>query len=50
MEREKLDEGRKTFQEDTEKYEKFKMDLQARSQKTEDEVRKVQKEISQLKS
>ena len=27
MEREKLDEGRKTFQEDTEKYEKFKMDL-----------------------
>ena len=48
MEREKLDEGRKTFQEDTEKYEKFKMDLQARSQKTEDEVRKVQKEIERL--
>ena len=50
MEREKLDEGRKTFQEDTEKYEKFKMDLQARSQKTEDEVRKVQKEIERLQS
>lgn len=27
MEKDKLDEGRKTFQEDKEKYEKFKMDL-----------------------
>jgi len=27
MEKEKLDEGRKTFDEDKEKYEKFKMDL-----------------------
>ena len=31
MEKEKLDEGRKTFEEDKEKYEKFKMDLQAKS-------------------
>jgi len=27
MEKEKLDEGMKTFEEDTEKYKKFKMDL-----------------------
>ena len=27
MEKDKLDEGRKTFQEDNEKYQKFKMDL-----------------------
>ena len=27
MEKEKLDEGQKTFHEDKEKYEKFKMDL-----------------------
>ena len=31
MEKEKLDEGRKTFQEDKDKYEKFKHDLQAQS-------------------
>ena len=31
MEREKLEEGRKTFHEDQSKYEKFKMDLQAKS-------------------
>ena len=31
MEKEKLDEGMKTFEEDTEKYKKFKMDLQAKS-------------------
>jgi len=31
MEKDKLDEGRKTFQEDKEKYEKFKMDLQSKS-------------------
>ena len=30
MEREKLDEGRKTFQEDKEKYEKFKTDLHSK--------------------
>ena len=50
MEKEKLDEGRKTFQEDKEKYEKFKMDLQAKSQKTEDEVRKVQRDIDYLQN
>jgi len=27
MEKDKLEEGKKTFQEDKEKYEKFKMDL-----------------------
>ena len=42
MEKEKLDEGKKTFQEDKEKYEKFKMDLQAKSHQTEEEVRNVQ--------
>ena len=43
MEKDKLEEGKKTFQEDKEKYEKFKLDLTAKSQQTEDEVRKVQK-------
>ena len=41
MEKDKLEEGKKTFQEDKEKYEKFKLDLTAKSQYTEDEVRKV---------
>lgn len=41
MEKDKLEEGKKTFQEDKEKYEKFKMDLQAKSNETEKEVRKV---------
>ena len=50
MEREKLDEGRKTFQEDKEKYDKFKMDLQAKSAKTEEEVGKVQKEIAKFQN
>lgn len=40
MEKEKLDEGRKTFQEDKDKYEKFKQDLQTKSNETEEEVRK----------
>ena len=48
MEKDKLDEGKKTFQEDKEKYEKFKMDLQAKSHQTEEEVRKVQKQIEDL--
>jgi len=48
MEKEKLDEGKKTFQEDKEKYEKFKMDLQAKSHQTEEEVRNVQWKIEQL--
>lgn len=48
MEKEKLDEGRKTFQEDKDKYEKFKQDLQAKSTETEDEVRKEHKAIEDL--
>ena len=50
MEKEKLDEGVKTFHEDREKYEKFKMDLHNKSQKTEEEVRKVQKEIEKFQN
>lgn len=42
MEKEKLDEGIKTFEEDTEKYKKFKMDLQAKSNKADDELKRVQ--------
>ena len=56
MEKDKLEEGKKTFQEDRDKYEKFKLDLTAKSQQTEDEVRAVQKliedsttQIAQLK-
>lgn len=41
MEKEKLDEGMKTFEEDREKYEKFKMDLQAKSHETEEKMRQV---------
>ena len=41
MEKDKLDEGKKTFQEDKEKYEKFKMDLTQKSHQTEEEVRRV---------
>ena len=37
MEKDKLEEGRKTFLEDKEKYEKFKLDLQAKSHETEEE-------------
>ena len=48
MERDKLEEGKKTFQEDKEKYVKFKMDLQAKSQKAEEEVRGEQKQIEDL--
>lgn len=48
MEKEKLDEGRKTFDEDKEKYEKFKMDLQAKSQQTDDEVKRVIQQIDSL--
>ena len=39
MEKEKLEEGQKTFQEDKEKYEKFKLDITAKSQSTEDELK-----------
>jgi hypothetical protein len=45
MEKDKLEEGRKTFQEDKEKYEKFKLDLQARSHETEEESARVQQKI-----
>lgn len=48
MEKEKLDEGKKTFQEDKDKYEKFKQDLQAKSTETEDAVRTIQKHIEML--
>jgi hypothetical protein len=41
MEKEKLDEGKKTFQEDKDKYEKFKQDLQAKSSETEEAVRTI---------
>ena len=48
MEKEKLDEGRKTFQEDKDKYEKFKQDLQAKSTETEESVRKQHNKIEEL--
>lgn len=39
MEKEKLDEGIKTFQEDQDIYEKVKLDLQTKSQLAEEECR-----------
>ena len=45
MEKDKLEEGRKTFQEDKEKYEKFKLDLLAKSHETEEENQRVLKHI-----
>lgn len=48
MEKEKLEEGKKTFLEDKEKYEKFKLDLTAKSQQTEDEVKRVTKQMDDL--
>ena len=48
MEKEKLDEGRKTFEEDKEKYEKFKLDLQAKSHQTDEEVKRVLEQIEYL--
>lgn len=39
MEKEKLDEGIKTFQEDQDIYEKVKLDLQTKSQQSEEECR-----------
>lgn len=50
MEKEKLAEQTKTFKEDQAKYEKFKMDLQAKSNKTEEDVRQVQKDIETLQN
>ena len=43
MEKEKLDEGKKTFQEDQDIYEKVKIDLQTKSQQTENDCRDIQK-------
>ena len=48
MEKEKLDEGRKTFQEDKDKYEKFKQDLTQKSTETEEQVRQISKQIEAL--
>ena len=48
MEKEKLDEGRKTFQEDKDKYEKFKQDLNQKSSETEEQVRQISKQIEAL--
>ena len=45
MEKEKLDEGQKTFQEDKDKYEKFKQDLSQRALMTENKIKAVQREI-----
>lgn len=45
MEKEKLDEGQKTFQEDKDKYEKFKQDLAQRQLQTENEIKQVQRQI-----
>ena len=56
MEKEKLNDGMKAFQEDKDKYEKYKIDLQQKQLQTEEAVRDVAKqcekllaEISQLK-
>jgi hypothetical protein len=48
MEKEKLEEGKKTFHEDKDKYEKFKQDLQAKSTETEELVRQELKLIEEL--
>ena len=48
MEKEKLDEGKKTFQEDKDKYEKFKQDLQAQSNLTEEQLRNTNRQIENL--
>jgi len=48
MEKERLDANKKTFQEDKDKYEKYKMDLQNKSSVTEDQVREANREIDQL--
>ena len=50
MEQAKLEDGMKTFEEDKEKYEKFKMDLQAKSNETEERVRSVLSQIESLQN
>jgi hypothetical protein len=48
MEKERLDANKKTFDEDKDKYEKYKMDLQARSAVTEEQVRDAHRKIDEL--
>ena len=50
MEREKLDEGTKVFQEDIQKYEKFKHNMTLETQRVEEESRKLQRETERLLS
>lgn len=45
MDKEKLDEAMKTFQEDKDKYEKYKMDLQTQSSNAEESLRKMNRKI-----
>ena len=48
MEKDKLEEGKKVFTEDKAKYEKFKLDLQAKSHQTEEESQLVSKQIERF--
>lgn len=50
MEKERLDANKKTFDEDKDKYEKYKMDLQARSAVTEEQVRDAHRKIDELQT
>lgn len=48
MEKEKLNDGQKAFKEDQDKYEKYKMELQNKSDETEKQVREVVEKGLQL--
>ena len=48
MEKEKLNDGMKAFKEDKDKYEKYKMDLQNKSQQTEELVKQVSAKCDEL--
>lgn len=48
MEKEKLNDGKKAFDEDKEKYEKYKIDLATKSAETEGHVRDVSKKCDEL--
>ena len=50
MEKEKLDEGQKTFQEDKDKYEKFKQSLAVQANHTEEALKAVGREIESLQT
>ena len=50
MEKEKLNDGMKAFQEDKDKYEKYKIDLQQKQQQTEEAVRDVAKQCDKLQA